>query len=541
MQTSGQHCAVYGCSNNQKKRNAARKGQCSTHNVLQEDCGCNMYLLHRFPADAVLKHRWISAVNRKGFVPTESSRVCSVHFVDGKRTSENPEPMLQLGYARKVLKGRRRITKQDVQVPKKRAKENLVPQAAPSPSPPLTNVQQSNDSCSAGLQLLCSAALSEVQHSNDSCNAGLQLLCSAALSEVTQTKGSSVACVPQTKACFEAARMVQTPSTSISAEAGLPPTHHDKTTQTMAAADSNITARPQVQCTSSVQKHKSTQWENVNYEDHCYAQLPKIALHKTSFVEKLSADDILFYTGISQTAFNNLVKAVSTLAKKASILSRADQLMMCLMRLRLGLLYGHLGRIFQMSVSAVGNNIRYMFQVLCKVMKWVVNWLPREDIKDSMPASFTESGYGSTTCILDCTEVMLQRPKKLMARAQTFSSYKAHNTIKFLVAIAPNGHIMFVSKAYGGRASDKLITRESGIGDYFMRGDEVMADRGFSLDDELLVQGVRLNTPAFTKGKKQLTEKEVTTTRRIASVRIHVERAINRIKTGTPNQIKTNI
>lgn len=58
-----------------------------------------------------------------------------------------------------------------------------------------------------------------------------------------------------------------------------------------------------------------------------------------------------------------------------------------------------------------------------------------------------------------------------------------------------------------------------------------MADRGFSLDDELLVQGVRLNTPAFTKGKKQLTEKEVTTTRRIASVRIHVERAINRVKT----------
>lgn len=238
----------------------------------------------------------------------------------------------------------------------------------------------------------------------------------------------------------------------------------------------------------------------MNYEDHCYAQLPKIVLHKTSFVEKLSADDISFYTAISQTDFNNLVKAVSTLAKKASILSRADQLMMCLMRLRLGLLYGHLGRIFQMSVSAVGNNIRYMFQVLCKVMKWVVNWLPREDIKDSMPASFTESGYGSTTCILDCTEVMLQRPKKLMARAQTFSSYKAHNTIKFLVAIAPNGHIMFVSKAYGGRASDKLITRESGIGDYFMRGDEVMEDRGFSLDDELLVQGVRLNTPAFTKG-----------------------------------------
>lgn len=35
----------------------------------------------------------------------------------------------------------------------------------------------------------------------------------------------------------------------------------------------------------------------------------------------------------------------------------------------------------------------------------------------------------------------------------------------------------------------------------------------------------------YFAGKKQLTEKEVTETRRIASVRIHVERAINRMKT----------
>lgn len=117
-----------------------------------------------------------------------------------------------------------------------------------------------------------------------------------------------------------------------------------------------------------------------------------------------------------------------------------------------------------------------------------------------MPASFIENGYDSTTCILDCTEVMLQRAKKLMARAQTYSSYKAHNTVKFLVAIAPNGYIMFVSKAYGGRASDKFITRDSSVGDYLVPGDEIMADRGFILDDELQVQGIKLNTPALTKG-----------------------------------------
>lgn len=90
---------------------------------------------------------------------------------------------------------------------------------------------------------------------------------------------------------------------------------------------------------------------------------------------------------------------------------------------------------------------------------------------------------------------------------------------------------MFVSKVHGERASDKHIVRDSGIISLFRRGDQVMADRGFSLDPEMEAKGVTLNVPAFTRGKLQLSEKEVTKTRRIASVRIHVERAINRIKT----------
>lgn len=94
--STGHHCVVYGCSYNQKKRNAARKELCGTHNVLQEVCGCNVYLLHRFPADADLKRQWVAAVNRKDFVPLPSSRVCSAHFVDGKRTDLNPVPMIRL-------------------------------------------------------------------------------------------------------------------------------------------------------------------------------------------------------------------------------------------------------------------------------------------------------------------------------------------------------------------------------------------------------------------------------------------------------------
>ncbi|XP_077512714.1 uncharacterized protein LOC144123858 [Amblyomma americanum] len=221
---------------------------------------------------------------------------------------------------------------------------------------------------------------------------------------------------------------------------------------------------------------------------------------RRSVLETLSQDDIVFYTGLPCPAFSRLAKLISALTNKPTLLSPEDKLLMCLMRLRLGLLYGHLARIFQVSVSSVGNYIKYMLELLSQIMKRAVVWLPRKAIRNSMPASFIKNGYGSTTCILDCTEVALQRPKKLRARAQTYSSYKARNTVKFLIAISPSGCIMFVSKAYAGRASDKYKTRDSHIGDYLVLGDEIMADRGFTLDEELEVQGIRLNTPAFTKG-----------------------------------------
>ena len=58
-----------------------------------------------------------------------------------------------------------------------------------------------------------------------------------------------------------------------------------------------------------------------------------------------------------------------------------------------------------------------------------------------------------------------------------------------------------------------------------------MADRGFEIDHSLLPNGVTINIPPFLRGKDHLTIDEEQETREIASARIHVERAIARIKT----------
>ena len=57
-----------------------------------------------------------------------------------------------------------------------------------------------------------------------------------------------------------------------------------------------------------------------------------------------------------------------------------------------------------------------------------------------------------------------------------------------------------------------------------------MADRGFTIKDILNDIGVKLNIPPFIDGRKQLPAEEISEGRKIASVLIHVERAIGRMK-----------
>ena len=57
-----------------------------------------------------------------------------------------------------------------------------------------------------------------------------------------------------------------------------------------------------------------------------------------------------------------------------------------------------------------------------------------------------------------------------------------------------------------------------------------MADRGFLIEDLVRPHGITLNIPACTGGRSHLEPQEVIQSRRVASTRIHVERAIGRIK-----------
>lgn len=54
----------------------------------------------------------------------------------------------------------------------------------------------------------------------------------------------------------------------------------------------------------------------------------------------------------------------------------------------------------------------------------------------------------------------------------------------------------------------------------------ILADRGFTIHESVGMYCATVKLPPFTKGKKQLSQLEVDTSRQLSSVRIHVERVI---------------
>lgn len=90
--------------------------------------------------------------------------------------------------------------------------------------------------------------------------------------------------------------------------------------------------------------------------------------------------------------------------------------------------------------------------------------------------------------------------------------------------------ISYVSECWGGKISDKQLVLFTDFTGKLESGDEVMADRGFTVAEELATLGVKLVVPAYTKGKRQLSQREVTESREISRRRIRVEQVIGRMK-----------
>ena len=108
-----------------------------------------------------------------------------------------------------------------------------------------------------------------------------------------------------------------------------------------------------------------------------------------------------------------------------------------------------------------------------------------------------------------------------------FSDYKNTVTGKALIGISPHGSGLLFSDIYPGSIS--AITEQTCVLEWIQPEHELMADRGFSVQDYCSVKGVYLNRPA-QKDSDQFSQSDVASNFDIASARIHVERFIGRAR-----------
>lgn len=211
------------------------------------------------------------------------------------------------------------------------------------------------------------------------------------------------------------------------------------------------------------------------------------------------------------------------------VLSTFEEFILVLMRIRLGLFEKDLSHRFSVCPMTVSRVVKAWIRFLRCEFEPLIRIPTADKISVHMPPVFRHF-YPHLTVIVDCTEIELEKPSSLDAQSACYSSYKPKTTAKALLGITPTGALCFVSEFFSGSISDKEITKQSGFLNNLRPGDQVMADKGFNCQDELASVGASLVIPVFLKGSSQFSKKDSEHNKKVASLRIHVERLMERLK-----------
>ena len=257
-----------------------------------------------------------------------------------------------------------------------------------------------------------------------------------------------------------------------------------------------------------------------------YAGLLSIKLFEAVYNLLLPYIPRLLYWRGTKRIISSKVRPRTFMQSSQKKLTSKNEYLLTLMRLRLGLLNEDLADRFGISTTICSNIFKTWIRFLVQTLGKLVAWLPKENNMKNM----AKAGHSRLRVIIDCSKVFIKRPKSVTVQAATWSDYKLHNTVKFLIGKLPAGYVTFLSDRCSGRSSDKFITANSGFYDCLDNYDEVMADRGFQIKEELMLKFCTLSVPQGARVKAQMTTAESKTNKNVANLRIHIERDINRIK-----------
>lgn len=248
----------------------------------------------------------------------------------------------------------------------------------------------------------------------------------------------------------------------------------------------------------------------------------------------ISDKDVRIWTGLQTLVMLQEIclavrKLEDVVGGKNFKLHTTDRVILCFAKLKQNISFEALATLYRISSVSISTYFTHTIQIIALIMKQFIYHPSKEEIKENIPLSFRQH-FGNVTMILDCTEISVASLKCLNCRIACYSNYKSRRTVKFLVGVTPAGLISFVSDAYSGKASDKLIFNEEKLIDSLeSHVDELMVDKGVSIENECTNKCIKLHIPPFMRAER-LTPAEASRNESIARARIHVERAIQRIK-----------
>ena len=125
-------------------------------------------------------------------------------------------------------------------------------------------------------------------------------------------------------------------------------------------------------------------------------------------------------------------------------LSPEEELFLCLVRVRLGLLERDLANRFNISTSQVSRIWVTWLDVLYRRLRSIPIWPSQSYVRETSPPSFKES-YPNTRVIIDCTELFIEAPSQPRSQSATFSTYKNHSNLGLVILFTiVFGYIVFL-------------------------------------------------------------------------------------------------
>uniref|UniRef100_A0A8C9T4M6 THAP-type domain-containing protein n=1 Tax=Scleropages formosus TaxID=113540 RepID=A0A8C9T4M6_SCLFO len=210
-------------------------------------------------------------------------------------------------------------------------------------------------------------------------------------------------------------------------------------------------------------------------------------------------EKVRFYTGLpSFFVLETVLWLLSPhlRADKGLKLSKFQQLLLALMRLRLDLRNQDLAYRFGVQVAAVARTVRAVVEAMSSTLvPTTVFWPSRDELRRNLPAA-VRSACPDCVVVVDCFSVALERHDEADAVDAPARS------LKYLIGVAPQGVVTFVSRGAPGHASDRELLERCGLLGKLLPGDVVLADRDLDASEAVAARGAQLRVAGCDGGEE---------------------------------------